>query len=71
VSPGPATTVPAACTKEIEGSALRVFLLGQLPDALVDPPMDLGGVEDHMVENGQRSFREVAKEVLRVAHWLP
>lgn len=35
------------------------------------PRMDLGGVEDHVVENGQRSLREVATEVLQVAQWLP
>lgn len=35
------------------------------------PRMDRGMVEDHVVDNGPRPLREVATEVLHLAHWLP
>lgn len=35
------------------------------------PRMDVWAVEDHLVDNGDRPLGEVAREVLRVAGWLP
>jgi hypothetical protein len=56
-------------------------VLGREPHAASDwhlgaarwltPRMDVWAVEDHLVENGDRLLEDVAREVLRLAGWLP